>query len=372
MHLYVHIPFCASKCPYCAFYSITDAPKNFVRDYPRLLARELDARGLADAAFETLYVGGGTPSLLGADGIRRLFDALRGAAPKLRDAREITVELNPADVTPALSAALAECGATRASLGAQSFDDATLRILGRRHDAAAAREAASALRHAGVPALSLDLICAVTGAPSAAFAQSLESAAALAPEHISVYPLSIEQGARFAAQGFAPASDDAAMNELAAAEDFFSERGYERYEISNYRKIGAPGCLHNLAVWQGADYAGIGPAAASRLGLERRVNAADAASYFRNRADSLQFQSETLAPEEDERERFATGLRLSSGISPDPATTRGRDQIATCERFVRVGLMRRIAAASLTPGAAIYALTRRGREVADGIAAELP
>ena len=367
MHLYIHVPFCATKCPYCAFYSVTDAPQRFIREYPRALVRELEARNLADAPIETLYIGGGTPSLLGADGIRELFQTLRRTASGLRHAKEITVELNPADITPELAAALAENGVTRASIGAQSFDDATLRILGRRHDSATARMAESTLRHAGIPALSIDLIAAVPEAPLGAFARSLEAAVALAPEHISVYPLSIEEGSRFAAQSRAPATDDAAMDELSSAEDFLCANEYERYEISNYRKSGTPGCLHNIAVWQGADYAGIGAAAASRQGLERRINATDWRQWSEANAptpNAPQFQSEILTPVEDEQERFLTGIRLSSGLSPDPATALGRRRIESCERLIRAGVMRAL-------GGGVYTLTRRGREVADSVAAEL-
>jgi oxygen-independent coproporphyrinogen-3 oxidase len=160
------------------------------------------------------------------------------------------------------------------------------------------------------------------------------------------------------------------MDELAFAEDFLSANGYERYEISNYRKAGSPGCLHNLAVWRGEDYSGIGPAAASREGLARRVNAADWRAWAEDcpAAGEGRGGSETLAPDEDERERFLTGLRLASGISPDPATALGRARLGICGRLERAGLLLRRPGGG--DGSGAFALTRRGREVADSVAAE--
>ena len=344
-HLYIHVPFCASKCPYCAFYSETAAP---YADYAQLVSRELELLGFANTRWETVYIGGGTPSLL-SPSLFPFFSAIR------HQPSEFSVECNPADITPEYAARLAASGVTRVSVGVQSFDDATLRFLGRRNNAETARVAVSRLRHAGIRDISLDLIAAVPG-----FAKSLAEAAALEPEHISVYPLTIEPGTKFHGRGAKPLPDDETMDELAAAEDFLVSQGYERYEISNYCKPGRE-CRHNLAVWQGADYAAAGPSAASRSGLERRVNAPDLRAWAAAiRAGVLPPATlETLTPEEDGRERFVTGLRLSSGIRPaDP------ERAGVCEKFAGLGLMR-------DAGGGVYTLTRRGREVADAIAAEL-
>jgi len=149
------------------------------------------------------------------------------------------------------------------------------------------------------------------------------------------------------------------MDELAAAEDFLVLHGYERYEISNYCRKGYE-CRHNLAVWQGGDYAAAGPAAASRVGLERRVNAPDAAAWAAalRRGELPPGVVETLTPEEDERERFVTGLRLKNGVKPENG-----ERVALCEKFVELGLMANV-------GGGVYTLTRRGREVADAVAGE--
>ncbi|MCL1910044.1 MAG: coproporphyrinogen III oxidase family protein [Kiritimatiellaeota bacterium] len=372
MHLYVHVPFCVSKCSYCAFYSVAGTPPP---DYADLISREAELRGFAGAEFETLYFGGGTPSLL-----KNALIPLNFKFP----AGETTVECNPADITPVFAEMLALSGVTRVSIGAQSFDDETLRFLGRRHDSAAIAVAVSRLRHAGIRNISLDLIAAIPGDPS--FVKSLAEAVALAPEHISVYPLSIEPGTEFHRLGISSATDDATMDELASAEDFLTAHGYERYEISNYCNCSGgpvvrPNCncsggpvvrlafhtnaaTHNLAVWQGEDYAAIGPSAASRIGLERRTNTPDLQAWTQAlRAGRLPPGTvETLTSEEDERERFITGLRLSSGIIPTG------ERIAICERMVEIGLM--VELNKTTAGSRRYALSRRGREVADAVAAE--
>jgi len=339
-NLYIHVPFCAAKCPYCAFYSETFPP---YADYAELVARELELKGFADACWETVYIGGGTPSLIPPP------------SSLIPQPSEFTVECNPADITPQYAALLAASGITRVSVGVQSFNDDTLRFLGRRHGAATARVAVSGLRHAGLGNISLDLIAAVPG-----FAESLAEATALGPEHISVYPLSIEPGTGFHKRGVKTLPDDRLMDELAWAEDYLAARGYTRYEISNYCKPGRE-CRHNLAVWQGADYAAAGPSAASRTGLERRVNAPDARAWAESLGDGKLPPCfvETLTPDEDERERFTTGLRLASGVRPE-----GVERVATCENLLKAGLMEHL-------GGGVYTLTRRGREVADAVAGEM-
>ena len=361
MNLYVHVPFCASKCRYCAFYSAPAPSRADVSDWLRLLPRELALRGLAGARPDTVYAGGGTPSLLGADGLRALFAAL----PRPAAGAELSVELNPADVTPDLARALRDCGVSRASLGAQSFDPATLAWLGRRHGPDAVRAAARALRDAGVPSLSLDLIAAIPGEDPAAFARSLREAVALGPDHVSVYPLSVEPGTPLARAGVAPAPDDAALAAVAEAESFLAAEGYARYELSNYARPGAE-CRHNLAVWRGEDYSGIGPAAHSREGLSRRANAPDFAAW----RDALEAGRlppaavETLAPGDDEAERFALRVRLARWRGPDPATPAGARRAAALAGLARNGLVR-------ARGGGDWTLTPRGREIADSVMAAL-
>ena len=362
MNLYVHVPFCASKCAYCAFYSTPAPSARDLSDCLRLLPRELVVRGWrGGAAPSTVYVGGGTPSLLGPDGLRALFSALPRPAP---DA-EVTVELNPADVTPALAAALRDCGVTRASVGAQSFSAATLARLGRRHGPDEIRSAVSALRAAGIPRLSLDLIAAVPGEPPEDFLSSLRRAVALEPDHVSVYPLSVEPGTPLARAGVAPPEADAALAAVAAAESFLAAAGYGRYELSNYARPGAE-CRHNLAVWRGEDYVGIGPAAHSREGTVRRANAPDFAAW----RDALEENRlppaavETLPDGDDEAERFVLRVRLARFAGPDPASPAAARRLAALAGLEKNGLVRAL-------GGGEWSLTPRGREVADAVMAEL-
>ena len=364
MNLYVHVPFCVSKCRYCAFHSETGASAEALAAFPRLIGREGALRA-PGARPTTLYLGGGTPSSLGPDGLR----ALAAALPALADGAEFTVELNPADVDAPLAEALRAAGVTRASLGAQTFDPAALCFLGRRHTVADTLAAASALRHAGFDNVSLDLIAAVPGCCGASFRRSLEQAIALEPRHLSVYALTVEEGTPLAADVRAgrvkmPA-DDETLDALAEAEAALARAGYARYEISNYALPGFE-CRHNLAVWHGEDYIGLGPAAASRQGLARRTNAPDFAAWSAALAAGRlpPADEEALSPEEDEHERFITGFRLAAGQRPDPATAPGRARLAVCERLEHLGLL------AALPGGA-YALTPRGREVADAVMAEL-
>ncbi len=360
-NLYVHVPFCAGKCAYCAFYSEGAFAPGDVRDYLALLPRELALRGLSGMRPQTVYVGGGTPSQLGADGIRALFAALPPPAP---DA-EVTVEANPADMTPALAGALRECGVTRVSLGAQSFSAATLARLGRRHGPDAIRQAAALVRAAGIGRLSLDLIAATPGELDGEFQNSLQSAIALEPDHVSVYPLSVEPGTPFANAGVRPPSDEDALAAVALAEETLGAAGFSRYELSNYARPGAE-CRHNLAVWLGEDYVGAGPAACSRMQRLRRANAPGFHAWRDAlRGDELPpAQTETLSVCDDEAERFSTRVRLREWALPAPDSDIGRRRAATLARLAELGL-----AHSPKPG--IWSLTARGREVADSVAAEL-
>ena len=364
MNLYIHIPFCISRCNYCGFYS-ESADHGFINsDFPKLLQTEIQLRDKADVSPKTIYLGGGTPSQLGAGGISALFKNL----PHPQPGAEITMELNPADVTPELAQAMFSCGVTRVSMGAQSFDNACLSFLGRRHRASDISRAVSTLCHAGFSNISLDLIAAVPGFDSDSLRHSLEQALTLSPKHISVYALSIEEGTPLAhdvATGTVhPLPDDEVLEQLAVAESALCHAGMRRYEISNYAFEGFE-CRHNLGVWRGEDYVGIGPAAATREGTVRRLNYPDL-QRWREALESGVLppaQIETLSREEDDLERFTTRLRLAGGQSANPATALGRERLETFRRLEKIGVVE-----LLESGA--YALTARGMEVADAVMAE--
>lgn len=364
MNLYVHIPFCVSKCRYCAFYSNVRTPADILSEYPNLVVHELELRGCCVAPPHTIYIGGGTPSILGPEGVGALFSLL----PTPAQGAEITLEVNPGDVTAELASAMHGCGITRVSIGAQSFDPQTLEFLGRRHTVDETRAAVSTLRHAGFVNISLDLIAAIPGMPSDSFHESLKQAIALQPTHVSVYPLSIEADTCFQreveAGRMAPPTDEESLESLAGAESTLCHGGYQRYEISNYALPGYE-CRHNLAVWRGEDYVGIGPAAASREGLERRMNTPDFAAWRRALVAGClpPAEVETLSDQDDDRERFVTRLRLAEGQCPDSATPTGQRRLEIFRMLEKLGMLRQLQTGS-------YALTARGLEVADAVMAE--
>ncbi|MBU1856095.1 MAG: radical SAM family heme chaperone HemW, partial [Verrucomicrobia bacterium] len=281
--LYVHVPFCDGKCAYCAFYSVGYKPALADR-YLNSLECELAAS--LPLAPETIYIGGGTPSVLSARQIDRLCRLLQTQVDTCRLV-EWSVEINPGSVDAEKAAVLAAAGVNRVSLGAQSFDDRILKTLGRRHSAADTVKAVTILRAAGIANIGLDLIACVPGCARALWRKTLRQAVALAPKHVSVYALTNEEGTRLnrlLGQGSAALlSDEAqlAMLDLAETELIQAESGqaesgqaglglagFERYEISNYARSGFK-CRHNVACWRGEQYVGLGPAAASHVGLKR-------------------------------------------------------------------------------------------------------
>ena len=379
MNLYVHFPFCLSKCRYCALYSVAaGGGDGIVADYPPLFGREYALR-FAPAPASTVYFGGGTPSLLGADGLVRTADALRRAGVDFSDVREWTVELNPAPalVSPGLFAALRAMGANRLSFGVQSLDDAVLAAMGRRHSAADAAAAVALARRCGFDNVGIDLIAGFPGCGDATWRDTVARAAALDVRHVSVYGLIVEPGTPLAAAiadgRLPPPDDDCVMDALALAEDLLKAAGFVRYEISNYALPGCE-CLHNSACWRGEDYVGIGPAAASRVALARRTNAPDVAAWRAALAQGVlppASNDEALSPAGDAEERFVYGLRTAEGVSPAEFVDRlpsarplAAGWTAALERLAREGI-----AFEARPGR--WRLTRRGFEVADSAIMEL-
>ena len=383
LNLYVHIPFCAAKCRYCGFYSVEPGRED-VASYARFPALEarLRPQDFPDAP-QTVYFGGGTPSLLGADGFSELVRSLRDdAGIVFRYASEWTVELNPASVTRDLLRAMRREGVNRLSLGAQSFCDATLSRIGRIHNAEAIDTAFALARDEGFDDVGLDLIANLPGVTDSEWRDTVAKALRLKPRHISVYALIVESDTPFAeaaARGeLGPRlDDDAEMDLLRATAERIALEGFVRYEISNYCQPGFF-CRHNLAVWHGEDYTGLGTAASSRNGLVRRTNAADLAGYEKALlAGNLPPASnlESLDAVADATERFLYGLRLKEGVSPK-AFAKNHAAAAA-----RVGEWERKLSALETPGiverfegddgSPSWRLTPRGTEVCDAVLAEL-
>ena len=363
--LYVHVPFCDGKCAYCAFYSVRYEPALADR-YLDSLKRELAV--LLPLAPETIYIGGGTPSVLSAHQIDRLCRLLRENVATRRLV-EWSVEVNPGSVDTTKAAALAAAGVNRVSLGAQSFDDRILKILGRRHVAADTVKAITILRAAGITNIGLDLIACVPGCARALWRKTLRQAVTLAPKHVSVYALTNEEGTRLSraiGQGsVALLSEDAqlAMLDLAETElthAGFGQAGFVRYEISNYAQSGFE-CCHNVACWRGEQYVGLGPAAASHVGLKRWTNRPSVNAYLaaieagRNPPRDV----EVLTPALKRQERVIFGLRMAEGVASDVAS--GYQDVLNSLRADGLVNLR----------AGRWKLTTRGRNLADYVAVEL-
>jgi oxygen-independent coproporphyrinogen-3 oxidase len=374
---YVHVPFCRHRCGYCDF-TLVAGRDDLVDRYLAALARELE-RVPAPLELDTLYLGGGTPSHLGAPGLGRLFDLLH---PRLRPVAgaEVTVEANPLDVTPELVAALRERAVTRVSLGGQSLDAATLRALDRDHGPADVRAAVTRLLEAGF-VVSLDLMVAAPGQALADVETDLAAAVALAVQHVSVYCLTWEPGTAFAAArrrgtlAAAPEVLERAMFETAI--DRLEASGYEHYEVSNFARAGYR-CRHNEAYWDCRPWEGFGPGAARFDGRTRVTNHRSTTAWIKRMLSAgsrgmLAGQDasgdvDAMSPEDAARERLVVGLRRRDGVARDnfrAASGHDLDDVAG------VAVARWVAAGLATDDGHTVRLTRAGLLVSDTLWADV-
>jgi oxygen-independent coproporphyrinogen III oxidase len=323
--VYLHVPFCERLCPYCDFPVVAGALNRDVEErYVAALLAELAARrgDFIDRSLATVYLGGGTPSLLSPHSVRVLLDAVRGAFAG--DPAEVTLEINPSTLERERLPAFRAAGVDRVSIGIQSFDDTTLRRLGRAHRAREGELTLAACRAAGFTRLSLDLIAAAPGQDLGAFDHELDSAIAAAPEHVSVYELTLEPGtpfARAAERGqLATADEELAAQMLERAEQRLVAAGYCRYEISSYAR---PGCeaLHNQRYWQRRPVLGLGmgavsndPPSADRPHGVRRTNPRTLDAYLRVAAGAQRAEVEELDPRIARGEAVFLALRTSAGL----------------------------------------------------------
>ncbi len=267
--LYLHIPFCRQKCLYCSFYSLTDFDKSEYIDAIIRCVQYFGKKSGANAAVsdyraDTVYIGGGTPSVLPPELLYRLFDAVYRNFDIEKNA-EITVEANPESCGSEFLYAAKSMGVNRLSLGVQSFDDKELRAVGRVHTAAQAAEAVTLARRAGFNNISCDLIFGLPGQTDKSFENSLKTLAGLDIEHISCYNLQVEDGTPLKKAGVLVPGEEQQEKMYFLACEFLADRGYGHYEISNYAKRGFES-RHNSAYWMGKDYLGLGPAAHSKIG----------------------------------------------------------------------------------------------------------
>lgn len=371
--VYIHIPFCARKCVYCDFYSVGAR----LADWPRLVSALLDEARIrvpeltgAGAKCDTLYIGGGTPSLLPPGEFGRLA---AGVLSLTGPVSEFTVEVNPDDVTGELADAWRGAGVDRVSMGVQSLVDDELRAIGRRHDSRRAREAYDTLRRR-FGNVSLDLMFGLPGQTRRSLRESVAGVIDMRSEHVSVYSLMYEERTALTRMRDSGRIDETPEEESAAMfadiTEMLDAAGYEQYEISNYSQPGFRS-RHNSAYWSGEPYVGLGPAAHSYDGLRtRRANAPDVRAYISRWLDGGgdAVTVETLTDDELREEMIMTRLRTRGGIPLEEFRRRFgavafRSLLSASRRWVAGGLMEE--------RDGTLALSRRGVMVSDEIIVSL-
>jgi len=360
---YLHIPFCASTCDFCAFYQ--EQPERAkIERYLAGMEREL-ALVPSGTPFETAFWGGGTPGLLPADDLRRLGEAMVRAGGR---PAEWSVELAPSSVRADKLRALREVGVTRVSLGVQSFDDATLEALGRRHSTKQIREAWDLVRAAGFASTNLDLIFAVPGQDEARWEADLRAAIALAPDHLSTYCLTFEEDtAMFVklSQGKVRIDRDLEARLYRRTWATLRDAGYAQYEVSNFARSGHA-CRHNLATWEMREWIGYGPSASSQHAGRRRTNVHDLDRWLSGvESGELAYEQVVeLTPALLLCDALVFGLRTNAGVRPDNLATR----FATSVPQGVIELAGQLAEDGLaTWDGEVLALTDDGRLVADAV-----
>ena len=406
--IYIHIPFCRSRCIYCGFYSTTAL--DLRQRYVDALCREMEIRGTRkealdlwslatigtqeggkrnDEEIETIYLGGGTPSQLTPSQLRQLFIYINKVYP-LTSEREITIEVNPDDVTVEFAALLQQLPVNRVSMGIQTFDDQRLRFLHRRHTSRQAIEAVSILRAAGINNLSIDLMYGFPGETLSDWQSDIDSALALNVEHISAYCLMIEEGTplhrmlkqhngdcplceqRSELQGDCPqcVDEETERQMYYTLIDRLTAAGYEHYEISNFARPGFRS-RHNSSYWNGTPYIGLGAAAHSYDIRSRSWNIADINAYIKGieRGERL-FKEELLDNDTRYNDAVTVGLRTCEGIDLNALPKKYRDYcMKNARRYLDDGLLELSVVENLT--SPTLHLTRRGLFVSDMVMSDL-
>ena len=319
--IYIQVPFCQTKCTYCNFHTGVVSPHRY-QPYAEAVCREIAAETTSGATVDTVYFGGGTPSLLDPSALARILDALRRTYKT--DFREVTLEADPETITLEKSVSWIEAGFNRISLGSQSFDDRELRAAGRMHRRSDTFQAASFLRDAGFRNISMDLIAGLSHQTQETWRSSLDQLIGIRPEHVSIYMLEIDEGSRLGREfltggarysaAFIPGDDEIAeFYEIARSRLFTA--GYGHYEISNWALPGMES-KHNLKYWRREPYIGFGAGAHSFNGSERWANNHDASRYTEciEKGVSPREQIEPVTPDQAFDEEFFLGLRQLKGV----------------------------------------------------------
>ncbi|MCG0277567.1 MAG: radical SAM family heme chaperone HemW [Thermanaeromonas sp.] len=350
MHLYIHLPFCLKKCNYCDFISYAGIPRGQVRRYLAALFKEMElvAARFQPRKISTLYLGGGTPSYLSGEELLDIIERVRNIFG-IEEEAEITLEANPGTLTPKKLELLRLAGVNRLSLGAQSFDDALLKAMGRVHQAKDIYQAFYWAREAGFSNINLDLIYGLPGQTFSQWEDTLNQAIKLYPEHVSTYALELSidtpWGRRQMLGDLLLPAEEEVLSMYGLACQKLKEAGFEHYEISNFARLGFK-CRHNLSYWENQDYLGLGAAAASHWRGKRWQNEIAIENYCR----SLEEGKLPVAEEEelDRRQKMGEtlflGLRLRKGISLKEFKDRFGEELMSVygpeiERLVSSGLV---------------------------------
>ena len=337
--VYIHIPFCASKCGYCDFYSLANCDKSIGKYQDALLRHIREAAStMAPYYIDTLYFGGGTPSYYGAKRLTEIFNALKRAGKVLKSA-EVTVECNPDSVSRRDLKMLKKEGVNRISLGVQSASDDLLKIIGRRHNFTQVKTAVKLIREAGFDNLSIDLIYGLPNQTKGDWAETLAKVLDLEPDHLSCYGLKLEEGTpmydEYKDSPVIPSDDEQADMYLYAVETL-THYGYQQYEVSNFARRGKA-CRHNMKYWDMEDYLGFGPGAHSCIGSTRFSFVRDLQAYIKGVSGQGDILDEYEKLDELDRaaEYLMLGMRRSRGISEEEYHKVYRSDFAPIEALLQ-------------------------------------
>ncbi len=378
--VYVHVPFCATRCGYCDFNTYTAAelasspasPTSWLAAVRRELALAVEVLGTPPPA-DTVFVGGGTPSLLGAAGLTGVLDAVRDTVGLAADA-EVTTESNPESTSPEFFEGIREAGYTRVSLGMQSAAPHVLAVLDRTHTPGRAAAAAREARRAGFDHVNLDLIYGTPGETREDLAASLDTVLEAAVDHVSAYALIVEEGTALARRirrgDLPPPDDDVLADRYEQVDTALSAAGLHWYEVSNWATEPKAWCNHNLGYWHGADWWGAGPGAHSHVGGIRWWNAKHPAKYAALLASgaSPAAARETLTAEDRHLERVMLELRLVDGLPVEALSPEAQEE---AHRAAAEGLLDEPALAGVNGRFGRCVLTFKGRLLADAVVRRL-
>ena len=359
--LYVHVPFCLRKCPYCDFYSVTDL--SWAAGWLDALRVEARVRGGLFDCFDSLYLGGGTPSVLDDRQLTMLMEGLRDGL-RLSGEAEITIEANPDDIDPQKIALLLDLGFNRISLGVQSLNEDDLRFLGRRHDARQTVRALELVRGSEFSSMSVDLIYGIEGQSLSGWLENLDRILQFMPEHLSCYQMTVEEGTPFGALrakgGIRPLGEEEEREFFLATSETLEARGYLHYEISNFARGATHISRHNSKYWRHVPYLGLGPGAHSFRPNVRWWNVRSVEDYCRSLANGEPpvEESETLSPEQVRLEEIYLGMRTKDGIDLR-SVAGGSNGSAVLKHLQDAGVVR-ICGSRLLP-------TRKGFLLADSL-----